>query len=192
MQNAISIPVMEKWTAQFATAAEPYRGQEAELVFAAAMLEHRLTDDPPGLVKRLIEEHTTSPELKPIVEATGMLSRGMDEGEFRAMLQNVIDRNPVVAIKAQAFFSRAMSVKYDRGASDDAKAQMEQDFANVIALLPEDDLLSMRARGPSFEKERLQIGMKAPEIVGKDLFGETFQLSDYRGKVVMLDFWGDW
>jgi hypothetical protein len=29
----------------------------------------------------------------------------------------------------------------------------------------------------------------APEIVGTDAEGQTFKLSDYRGKVVMLEFW---
>ena len=29
-------------------------------------------------------------------------------------------------------------------------------------------------------------------IRGKDIDGSTFELSDYAGKVVMLDFWGDW
>lgn len=33
---------------------------------------------------------------------------------------------------------------------------------------------------------------RAPEIVGTDLDGVDFKLSDYDGKVVMLDFWGDW
>ena len=37
-----------------------------------------------------------------------------------------------------------------------------------------------------------QIGNLAPEIVGKDLEGKEFKLSDYRGKVVMLDFWAGW
>jgi hypothetical protein len=36
------------------------------------------------------------------------------------------------------------------------------------------------------------IGEEAPEIVGVDLDGVEFKLSDYRGKVVMLDFYGDW
>lgn len=36
------------------------------------------------------------------------------------------------------------------------------------------------------------IGMIAPEIEGKDLDGVSFKLSDYRGKVVVLDFWGNW
>lgn len=36
------------------------------------------------------------------------------------------------------------------------------------------------------------VGKVAPDIAGPDIDGEDFKLSDYRGKVVMLDFWGDW
>jgi hypothetical protein len=38
----------------------------------------------------------------------------------------------------------------------------------------------------------LDIGNLAPEIEGVDLDGVPFKLSDYRGKVVLLDFWGHW
>jgi hypothetical protein len=31
-----------------------------------------------------------------------------------------------------------------------------------------------------------------PEIAGEDIDGKPIKLSDYRGKVVMLDFWGNW
>jgi cytochrome oxidase Cu insertion factor (SCO1/SenC/PrrC family) len=31
-----------------------------------------------------------------------------------------------------------------------------------------------------------------PEITGADIDGQPFKLSDYRGKVVVLDFWGFW
>ena len=37
-----------------------------------------------------------------------------------------------------------------------------------------------------------KVGQDAPEIQGADLDGAPFKLSDYRGKVVMLAFWGDW
>ena len=50
----------------------------------------------------------------------------------------------------------------------------------------------MRARAPEFQRTRLQIGMEVPDIVGADLDGVPFKLSDYRGKVVVIDFWGDW
>lgn len=46
--------------------------------------------------------------------------------------------------------------------------------------------------GMIFARENLQIGCVAEDIVGEDLDGEEFKLSDYRGKVVVLDFWGDW
>ena len=36
------------------------------------------------------------------------------------------------------------------------------------------------------------VGESAPEIEGEDLDGKKFKLSDYRGKVVLLDFWGHW
>jgi cytochrome oxidase Cu insertion factor (SCO1/SenC/PrrC family) len=36
------------------------------------------------------------------------------------------------------------------------------------------------------------VGQPAPEITGEDVDGEPMKLSDYRGKVVMLDFWGNW
>jgi hypothetical protein len=36
------------------------------------------------------------------------------------------------------------------------------------------------------------VGKPAPEIAGEDIDGTKFKLSDYRGKVVLLDFWGNW
>jgi hypothetical protein len=36
------------------------------------------------------------------------------------------------------------------------------------------------------------VGELMPEIEGTDTDGTRFSLGDYRGKVVMLDFWGDW
>ena len=48
------------------------------------------------------------------------------------------------------------------------------------------------ARGELFELRYLSIGKAAPEIEGEDLDGKPFKLSDYRGKVVVLDFWGNW
>ncbi len=52
--------------------------------------------------------------------------------------------------------------------------------------------LGKAARGELFELEHLQIGMVAPDIQGDDLDGVDFKLSEYRCKVVFLDFWGDW
>jgi len=40
--------------------------------------------------------------------------------------------------------------------------------------------------------EELAIDQPAPEIVGTDVDGNEIRLSQFLGKVVVLDFWGDW
>jgi len=40
--------------------------------------------------------------------------------------------------------------------------------------------------------EQAAVGTPAPPTQGTDADGATFSLADYRGKVVMLDFWGNW
>jgi hypothetical protein len=52
--------------------------------------------------------------------------------------------------------------------------------------------LGPRAEGFLFEMRNLQIGKVAPEIEGEDVDGKPMKLSDFRGKVVVLDFWGHW
>jgi len=42
------------------------------------------------------------------------------------------------------------------------------------------------------QKIGLDIGNKAPELIGKSPTGETLKLSDTKGKVVLLDFWAGW
>ncbi|MFN0007392.1 MAG: peroxiredoxin family protein [Planctomycetota bacterium] len=48
------------------------------------------------------------------------------------------------------------------------------------------------ARGRLFQADRLQIGMRCPDFTAKDVDGVEFKLSDYLGKVVVLEFWGFW
>lgn len=41
-----------------------------------------------------------------------------------------------------------------------------------------------------FERRHLVVGKTAPAIEGVDMEGRPLKLTDYRGKVVLLDFWG--
>lgn len=52
--------------------------------------------------------------------------------------------------------------------------------------------LGDKAKGDLFEIRSLAVGKTAPDIVGEDQDGKPLKLSDFRGKVVMLDFWGFW
>jgi hypothetical protein len=55
--------------------------------------------------------------------------------------------------------------------------------------LPGGDTVAGRARTGLFEVRNLSVGREAPDVEGEDQDGRRFQLSDYRGKVVLLDFW---
>jgi peroxiredoxin len=48
------------------------------------------------------------------------------------------------------------------------------------------------ARGKLFALRHLSLGMKAPDITGRDIDGREFKLSEYRGRVVILTFSGTW
>ena len=60
---------------------------------------------------------------------------------------------------------------------------------SCVSLLRAGALLALLACSPG---ESGPIGMPAPEIEGADLDGVAFRLSDYQGKVVLLEFWGSW
>src|SRR5262249_22167396 len=46
-----------------------------------------------------------------------------------------------------------------------------------------------KARAELFQIRHLAVGKEAPDIEGEDQDGQRFKLSNYRGKVVLLDFW---
>ncbi len=52
--------------------------------------------------------------------------------------------------------------------------------------------LGSEAQGKLFSLERLAIGQTAPDIEGNGVEGDHFRLSEYRGKVVVLTFSGNW
>jgi hypothetical protein len=49
-----------------------------------------------------------------------------------------------------------------------------------------------KSRAELFEIRHLRVGKTAPDIEGVDQDGQRFKLSDYRGKVVLLDFWSQY
>ena len=112
----------------------------------------------------------------------------------------ILDESQSVLARCHACFSIA---EYYKRLSEDggegaekAVAMAEEYFERVCVEFA--DVPSYRgtmtdlAEGELFELKNLALGMVAPEIEGEDLDGVDFKLSDYRGKVVVIDFWGDW
>jgi WD40 repeat protein len=52
--------------------------------------------------------------------------------------------------------------------------------------------VTVTPQSPSQPPDPRWVGQAAPEIEGVDINGKRFKLSDYRGKVILLVFWGHW
>ncbi len=74
--------------------------------------------------------------------------------------------------------------------------QREQVYETMLKSFPEvtaqGNTLGKVAENSLFAIRHLAVGRVAPDIEGEDVFGKEFKLSDFRGKVVMLTFWGHW
>jgi hypothetical protein len=78
--------------------------------------------------------------------------------------------------------------KKDAGASKiakEAETVLEQTGKDYAAL-------NTQVKDALFDLTKLAVGRTAMEIEAEDLDGKQFKLSDYRGKVVVIDFWGNW
>jgi hypothetical protein len=94
---------------------------------------------------------------------------------------------------AVAEYKKAKDAEELAGKAEKAFELVVKDYGDCPRLLRDGRrTLGEEAKQELFELRRLRIGKAAPEIDGEDLDGKKFKLSDYRGKVVVLDFWGDW
>jgi len=79
------------------------------------------------------------------------------------------------------------------GQPTDAKRAEAREILGVVLGKHAGTRAAARARGLRNEAEGLlAVGKTAPDFEAVDVDGAKFRLSDYRGKVVVLDFWGFW
>jgi hypothetical protein len=140
---------------------------------------------------RLMADHMASPRLIELAERGSMLRGKLGEKGIAA-LDQLAEGQTHPHVKAYALYLKYQLAQRDRNMSAEAKEAAAVGLKKAEELASDNPELYDRIVAPRFEKERLQIGMEAPDIAGRDLDGAGFKLSDYRGKVVVLDFWGDW
>jgi hypothetical protein len=127
-------------------------------------------------------------------------SRGSEA--VAAQLRDVRDRSTNRVVKAAATFELAQVLQDARmrpkvpGENLTGDSPMDPAQARELFLQVRDEFkdtkYAARAAGFLFELDHLQVGMVAPDFEATDQDGTKFKLSDYRGKVVLLDFWGFW
>ncbi len=180
-------------------------GQERRTTSAfQALFLACVTDNPsaPGSVfkqalDRILEDHAKERWLH---HAFQTLS-GVDHESVTVLLRESLKRNPHRNVQGAACYYLGVRLSQ----------KPKHDEAEVLSLLKrcsgefKDVLLEYSVEGQrleypladiakpmAFAIEHLSVGKKALDIVGTDADGKTFKLSDYKGKVVVLDFFADW
>jgi len=112
------------------------------------------------------------------------------------LLEQVLEKSPLREAKGQACFGLMMQSKYAARTNPAKEADVKKfadrvvkDFADLKHYRGS---LGEAAKRELYEIEKLGIGKTAPEIAAEDIAGTQFKLTDYRGKVVVIDFWGNW
>jgi hypothetical protein len=92
-------------------------------------------------------------------------------------------------VKARILATRAQTAA--RSSDPEQREHSLALYAELKETYP-DNPLAARAQGKMFAASNLQIGQTPPNFVGKSVDGKTINLTDYRGKVLVVDFWGFW
>jgi peroxiredoxin len=112
--------------------------------------------------------------------------------------------NPEAEVRGLAAWALAQSLAeqadkaYERNESAapvlarQAEEQLEKVIKEHAAVAVEDGTLGEAARQRLYELRSLSPGRPARAIEGDDMDGAPMKLADYKGKVVMLDFWANW
>jgi AhpC/TSA family len=137
------------------------------------------------------------PDHPSVDQVVSMIARtaGKDaEEKLKALMEKDSKR---VKAAASLALARTIANKVDRLADSPDEADKVADeaakfFATAIDLYKDDPVKTKAAQIELNAVKNLRVGKEAPDIKGPDLDGKEFKLSDYRGKVVMLDFWGHW
>jgi hypothetical protein len=116
------------------------------------------------------------------------LAKDEREKKIGGMLMKIEKANRSPEVKATAMYSRAQLIGRDGNGDTVGAAKLYKELTEKYAQTEP----GKRAGRDLFEMENLVPGKPAPNFEALDEDGKKFKLSDYRGKVVVLDFWGFW
>jgi hypothetical protein len=145
-----------------------------------------------GAVRILVTEHRRSPELASLGWMLGCMDYFFeDPAEASAAGLGLEQDSPVPEVRAWATFSRLSRALNEASVESAEYLQAKDQIARILGDVELPDLAAEVANRVAL-RESFSLGMEAPDIEGLDLDGTAFALSDYRGKILFIDFWGDW
>ena len=159
----------------------------------SAPLSRQPFDEAQDALERQIDQHT-DPQLRALAQLA-LVEWHLFIEEAARDASKILALEPSEQEEAAFFVGGLRAVEYAQ--SRDAASEHQAAIKLLIQLregatehLPPSE--ADQAAQLITELLELGLGSVAPEIVGTDLQGDEMRLSDYRGKVVVLDFWGHW
>ncbi len=153
-------------------------------------------------MKRLAEDHAADPAIKDHLESLRFAVMSVGEDEVVEFLETVAKKNPDKEAKGAArlrmaevlFEGSPFAMMMGGSESPERKAKKKKAIGILHKLQKEfaGSDIAEQAEGFLFAVEKLQVGMKAPEIVGTGADGNEIRLSQLSGKVVAIVFWATW
>ncbi|MCA8971800.1 MAG: hypothetical protein KDC95_18580 [Planctomycetes bacterium] len=145
-----------------------------------------------AVTARILEAYPDSPRLGELLDKDYVYSRDAKI----ALCERFLEKERPVAVRAAAHL--CLGKAFAREKSEESKAAsrkhfeaLSSDFATVPYKSTTYGAMASAFLAPHNAKS-LVVDMPAPEITGIGLDGKPMKLSDFRGKIVVLDFWGDW
>jgi hypothetical protein len=187
-------PQAPEYAAKLLEVARKVPGTPVELDALLWVLERAYYDEKSAstAMDLLMQHHAESKELLSMVQFVSFSSANNGE----QFLRTVIEKNPNKSVKASAIYNLGVYLQDDWRSKPEnrekGRKEAERLYETILSDYPEEESLVTSSKGQLYELRNLNIGQAAPEIEGEDVDGKKFRLSDYRGKVVVLDFWGDW
>jgi len=137
--------------------------------------------------ERIVEHYPNTQYMAELLDMVPMCYvAAATPAEWTQQVRNVFEAAKDESVKLTALSALGqLYIKIDK--PKEAKAA----FDRIIKLDPESHLAT-KAGGLIYELEHLQPGMSAPPFTTKTLDGKEIKLSDFRGKVVLLNFWATW
>lgn len=182
-------PALE-YLAKFQELAERAKGTEAGAsalleVFTLGQRAPKKADESRKALETLVSDHVESPLMERVASSLRYAGRSIGDPSCRSALETIRDKSPLPKAKAAAIFILAIQgmAKYE-AASRTAFIRLQKEFG--------DTPYAAKAEAFLFELDNLQVGKTAPDFEATDEKGQKYKLSDYRGKVTVIDFWGFW
>ncbi|TCC98519.1 TlpA disulfide reductase family protein [Pedobacter hiemivivus] len=128
----------------------------------------------------LAKEAEDSPNAKRVYNETDQLNT-----QKRNITKQFIEQHPDYLISAYLLSDLSSSMKMDE------LKQLYGKLDGKIKSFPIAKSIEEQITGKQ-QEGLTEAGLVAPDFVKKDMNGKTIRLSDYKGKYVLLDFWGSW